>query len=610
MKHLLQVLLITLGGVVTLNAMSMPAPQSKPSHPSVHEMFQNIPQDDLLAMMEEGQQFIKYLEENGTAEEKMAFAQAMEETLQSFTEDDWKEFEMLAEAVQDKLPPLVLDTPEEVKPTPAKETPKEKPVKVDNTLEKILRAIHKAVHAILLKAKSDKVLMERITIAWDNKDDFNEMIRLLQAMNKEDLIIKITKSSDDDTKLLLESIQNFNKRLQIENDQFVIADTFGLQADEKTTALNLKKLNKILEFFDSAVSSLLPKIIKFMQTYEPEALKKAQMHDEDAKKALEHAQKVEKQKRPSGNGQYHARNSLHGSPQRRQEYKSGGYPQHAANKATQHPHSYLEDIHQANIEEVKSRSTKASSKQSGDEKKSDQKKENKKSAYDKSIDALESHLESFNNQDLGAFTATISKANTMFKPFGNALQSTDKDRAESLTKKRDAANQLTPQEKTFLQQYNDQTDTANKDFVKHTQQAHLQYEELKESFGKLYPQVDDMMQAIQSVKGSLDQMTAKELDQLYHSKTLKNFSHRINIYYDQFRTIQNELKNKHRLHALERENPYEKAAYEELATKIASLHGLDRKIADVKSQFTALEKSMKGAIARKKREENKAAVQS
>jgi hypothetical protein len=216
--------------------------------PSVHEMFKDVPQDELLQMMEEGQQFIKYLEENGTPEEKMAFAQAMEETLQGFTEDDWKEFEQIVETVQDKLPPLTIEPKETPVVEPVKqEAPKKEEPKiiVDNSLEKVLHAIHKAINAILLKAKSDKILTERITIAWDNKDNFNEMARLLQTLNKKDHIIKLTTSKDDAIKSLLESIQNFNKRLQIENDQLVIADTFGLQTDEKTTAANLKKLNKI-----------------------------------------------------------------------------------------------------------------------------------------------------------------------------------------------------------------------------------------------------------------------------------------------------------------------------------------------------------------------------
>ncbi len=241
-------------GMMSRGGQAVPAgsPASANAAPSVHEMFKDIPQDQLLQMMEEGQQFIKYLEEHGTPEEKMAFAQAMEETLQSFTEDDWNEFNAIVETVQDKLPPLVIDEPVA---TPVVEKIKEevKEVKsvviVDNSLEKVLHAIHKAINSLLLKAKSDKILTERITIGWQNKDKFNEIDRLLQSLNKKDLIAKLTTSNDEAIKSLLESIQNFNKRLQFENDAFVIADTFGLQADEQTTANNLKKLNKILNVF-------------------------------------------------------------------------------------------------------------------------------------------------------------------------------------------------------------------------------------------------------------------------------------------------------------------------------------------------------------------------
>ena len=366
-------------------AMAMPAPQQGgPNSVSVHDMFKDVPQDELLQMMEEGQQFIKYLEENGTAEEKMAFAQAMEDTLQGFSEDDWKEFEQIVETVQDKLPPLVIEPKEELKKEEIKkEEPKKEETKksivVDNSLEKILLSINKATSDILIKTKSDKILSEQISIIWNNKNNFNEINRLLLVLNTEDHIAKLTSSKNEDIKSLVESIKNYNKRLQVENDQFIIADTFGLAVDEETTVINLKKLNKILEFFDSAIESLLPKLIKFMKEYEPEALKKSKDADESAKKALESATKIEKQKRPIGNSIRSDRYPSHGSQGKRDtqnRYNPGN--QGAAPLSRDRKPDYLEEVHMGNIKNIPSMSKKSDKKDVTTDKSPDNKKEVKK----------------------------------------------------------------------------------------------------------------------------------------------------------------------------------------------------------------------------------------
>lgn len=551
---------------------------------SVHEMFKDVPQEELLQMMEEGQQFIKYLEEHGTPEEKMAFAQAMEETLQGFTEDDWKEFEAIVETVQDKLPPLEVTPKEEPKPVVKEETKKEepKPVVIDNSLEKILHAIHKAINAILLKAKSDKILAERITIDWDNKDKFNEMDRLLQSLNKKDHIIKLTTSKDEAIKSLFESIQNFNKRLQLENDQFVIADTFGLQADEKTTAANLKKLNKIIEFFDSAIESLLPKLIKFLEEYEPEALKKAKEQDDAAKKALENATKIEKQKRPANQMNYSDKSQSRGS--QNNQYRGGYNNGMQGNQASPRDRvpSHLEQAHKENIQNIP-QLKKSVNDNGGSANKSDKatdKKEIKKSSLEKAVDTLLDYLESNGNSEVGNYMTSINKASNIFKPFGTPINENAKNKDELLK-------------------------IADQNFAKNTRQAHTYYAELSDSIENIAPQVDEMQKVIVALKASLNEMSSKELEQLSMSVELKNFEKRINSYHAAFKNVQSELKNKHQLHRLQRKDPYEERDYNDLAAKVSSLHGLDKKISEAKSQLESLQKSIKSTMARHKRDENK-----
>lgn len=580
--------------------------KATPSTVSVHEMFKDVPQDELLQMMEEGQQFIKYLEEHGTAEEKMAFAQAMEETLQGFTEADWAEFEAIVETVQDKLPPLEIAPKEESKPVIKEEPKKEepKPVVIDNSLEKVLHAIHKAINAILLKAKSDKILTERITINWDNKDTFNEMDRLLQSLNKKDHIIKLTTSKDEAIKSLLESIQNFNKRLQLENDQFVIADTFGLQADEKTTAINLKKLNKILEFFDNAIESLLPKLIKFLEEYEPEALKKAKEQDDAAKKALENATKIEKQKRPASNVNYGDKSQSRDS--QNNQYR-GGHNGAQGNQASPRDYvpGHVEQAHRENINNIPQ--LKKSVGNAGSADKSDKaadKKEIKKSSLQKSIDTLLDYLESNGNSEVGNYMTTINKAGNIFKPFGTPIDEKAKNRATQLIEKRNTKS-LQGEESSFLTKYEEQRNTADKNFAKNTRQAHTYYADLSDSIENIAPQIDEMQKVIAAIKASLNEMSSKELEQLSNSVELKNFGQRINNYHIAFKNVQSELKNKHQLHRLQRQDPYEERDYNELASKVSSLHGLDKKISEAKSQLESLQKSIKSAMARHKRDENK-----
>jgi len=593
--------------------MPMSAPQGDPSGASVHDMFKDVPQDELLQMMEEGQQFIKYLEENGSPEEKKAFAQAMEDTLQGFSEDDWKEFEQIVETVQDKLPPLVIEPKEELKTEAIKiEEPKKEEVKksivTDNSIEKMLLSINKAVNAILIKTKSDKILSEQISIIWSNKDNFNEMNRLLLALNTEDHIAKLTSSKDEDIKSLVESIKNFNTRLQIDNDQFIIADTFGLAVDKETTVINLKKLNKILDFFDNAIESLLPKLVKFMKEYEPEALKKSKNSDDSAKKALDGAIKVEKQKRSIGNTPRSDRYPSHGS-QNRQDTSGRYNPGHqgSAPVSRDRKPGHLEEVHMENIKRIPGMSKKSDSKDgSADKSSTDNKKEIKKTSYDKAIDTLEDYLESNGNSEVGNYMATVSKAGSIYKSFGAPISNDVKSKAVQLTEKR-SITPLKAEEQSFLSKYEDQLNSADKNFAKNTQEAQNYYHELEDPIQQISGQVDEMQKVLSAVKSNLDQMSSQELEKLNASTVLKNFEQRVHNYHATLKNVQQELRNKSSIHKMQRENPYEEREYKDLAMKIDGLHGLNRKISEAKSQIESLRKSIKSATARRKRDENKAA---
>ena len=611
-------LLFSLSVYDSIYSAAMPMPQgigmqSHPSAaqvPSVHEMFKDIPEQELLMMMEEGQQFIKYLEEHGTPEEKMAFAQAMEETLQSFTPDDWAEFEAIVETVQDKLPPLVIEEPkEEIKVVAKKEEIKKETPKIviDNSLEKVIVDINKAINALLIKAKSDKVLSEQISINWNKKDEFNEMVRLIQILKSKEHLERLA-SDKEEIKILVELLRNFNKRLQVENNNFIIADTFGLEIDEETSAENLKKLNSIIKFFDGAIESLLPKIVKFLQEFEPDALKIAEEHDQDAKKALDHATKIEKQKRPAGG--YSQRSEQAQRHKNQVSYAPGGYNASGSGYATEQIPGYLENIHHNNLKNIP-HNKKPGSKdgQAGAVEKSGQeKKDTKKSAYANAIDKLEDYLETNGNTEVGNYMTTVGKAGNIYAPFGSPISQDDHTRAEQLTENKSRAIDLSPENERFLEKHQERITIASKNFAKNTQAAHSYYADLKDSIDTIALQIDEMQAVVTAIRSSLESMNSADLEKLQQAPSLKSLGQRITNYHDQLKKIQHELRNKHRLHKLERENPYETSAYNDLA-KAESLHGLDNKINNVKSQFESLNKSIKSAITRHRREENKKSAQ-
>ncbi len=584
--------------------------QAQQQMPSVHEMFQNFSQDELLSMMEEGQRFIQNLEKNGTPEEKMAFAQAMEETLQSFTPEDWAEFEAIVETVQDKLPPIDIQEAPETIQSIAESKPKEEAksesikIVIDNSLEKMITDINKAINAILIKAKSDKLLSERIALHWDNKDNFNEMARLIQVLKSKEHLERLG-SDKEEIKVLAELLRNFNKRLQIENNDFIIADTFGLEVDEQTSAENLKKINKIIKFFDSAIESLLPKIIKFLQEFDPQALKISQEHDKQAKQSLDHATQVEKQKRsaqPAHSGRY---GNQKYTPQ--VSYAPGGYRPSSGMHATEQVPGYLETVHQQNLQNIPTKKASIKDGKANETTQKDKKNDSKPSAYARAINNIDDYLTVNNNAEVGKYMSTVGNATNIYAAFANPISPDDIKLAEQLEQHK-ATSSISPENEKFLQRHQERVQKAHNNFAQNTQQAHTYYAQLKDSIDTVAIQVEEMQAIISSIKSNLDSMTASELEKLQHAPALQSLASRIQSYHDQLKKVQYELRNKHKLHRLQRENPYEMSAYNDLA-KAESLHGLDSKINTVKSHFESLQKVIKSSISRRRRDENKKAAQ-
>jgi hypothetical protein len=591
-------------------------PESRQTQPpmSVHEMFKEIPQDQLLEMMAEGERFIKDLEENGTEEEKRAFALAMEDTLKSFTEDDWKEFNEIVNVVEQAMPPM---PPVEIQPKREiiKETPKvlaapvkeSSPIAEDNSFEKTLHTIYKHIKSVLLKAKSDTVLLERISMDWNKKDDFNEMTRLLQLLNKKEHIARINDTKNEEAKSLLESIQNFGKRLAIEDTKFIIADTFGLQVDEKTSNENLKKLNVILDFFETAVDSLLPKLIKFIQEFEPEALKIAQEHDAQAKSALDYSSKIEKQKRPATpyQPQPRARDNNPTHKNRAGHYDAYSHGNYTPDYRPQHgPH----DNPAAHNDPTKSKNeapkiTPAQDPKS--EKTPDKNNDATKTPYQNAVNQLDGYFDMFSNEENNSLLRSLKNLDKIYDSFNKEISIPSHIKKYIGTDKQYGP--LTESESKDLAKYEEQIAQAQANFGTNVKKAHEYYDTLKESFNTVSLQIDEMISVCNAVKNALESMNAEELNKINESKSLHMIKSRLNAIDKEWESIQRRLIKIHEDQTLANLNPAELRQFELLAEKIKSIHGLDQKIEKTKTAFNLLNKAIKKEIGKRKRQENKGA---
>lgn len=580
------------------------------SMPSVHEAFKDVNEAELLDMMKEGQQFIQYLEKNGTEEEKMAFAQAMEQTLQSFTAEDWEEFTKIVETVQDKLPPLIEPTPE---PTKA-ETVTAEPAKpaitnprpqiiIDNSLEKLINDINATINTILIKSKSDTILSERIAMRWENKEKFQEMVRCIMLLKQKEHLATLASSKDEAILMLVESLRNFNAKLQSENDLFIIADTFGLEIDAATSAANLIKLDKILQFFDTAIASLLPKLITFLQKYEPTALTLATNNEQLAKDALENSIKIEKQKKaPTPN--YFERPTTKQKPSNTY-LNNNNYAQGSAGHTTEQVPGFIANAHQNNLKKIPALNKNQISGKNNP--KNEQNKSVPQSAYTQALDHAESYLEQYSHNDVNRYMATVNKVPTIYNHFGTPLTENDKLRAQQLQVTKSAVGELTEQDQLFLDSYTKRYDTARKNFAKNTQSAHDQYDQLAESIETIALQVDELQSVIHAIKSNLTNMSSKELEQIAKSSALKNIENRIESYHKQCKSAQKELRKKHQIYRIdELQNSYEITSYNDLK-KAETIHGLDAKINQIRTQFQALLKNINTTIIHNRRAENKKA---
>jgi len=615
---------------LSAHASAYPQPQV-----SVHDMFKDLSEDEIVQLMEEGQREMERIMTQSSPEEQEAFMRMMEETLKNFSEEDFAEIEKIVQVVEPRLSEKMQE--EVVKPEPVKTEKKAETKSVifseDSSLSGILESINKIVNSILLKAKSDHNLHDVLT-QWNKKNDFNEMIRLLHALNKKELILKLTTTKSDDVKKFVDTIENFNKRLILENKQFSVADTFGLEIDAKTSAENVVKLNIILDFFGNATETLLPMIVKFFQEYEPEALKLAKAHDDQAKQSLDVAKQIEKMKRPNGgytpsdnipsNGSYkqQGRNDYdqygygnqYGGQQGQSNRDYGSSPQdrRARNKmnadgggsTTPSMPSQKSSAPKAAEKQVeKMDAEKQKAKEAADKKAKD----DKAAPFKKAVRNLERYNDMVDPNSFNDFVSTLNRSNKIFENFDTSKKVAPKSRALPDTLKNGFVGPLTADDAALKELLENDSNYLDNEpivhlYTKNTSAARAYHEELKEPFSLVKPHLTEMKDALDSTRKSLSELSIEDLHKLKSSQALINIKKRFQAYEKHFNEVQGALHNKHAMYKIKHKNSSD---YDKLEQDIMNMHGMTKLIDETKYAISSLERSIHAEIKQRQREGNK-----
>lgn len=542
---------------------------------SVHDMFKDYTESELIEMMEKGQQFIDDLQKNGTPEEKEAFEKAMEDTLKNFSQEDWQEFQEIVDVVKDKVPPMPEQQwkPEPIKPktTDTKTTKKkgkEKEV-VNSTLKKMIININKKVKSILQKAQSDKMLHEEITTKWSQRDNFNEMLRKIMVLNQDKHLTKLDKATDEETKALVESLKNFNARINQEDKIFQIADTFGLETDPKTSRINLAKLNRVLEFFNSGVTSLDPKVTGFIKKYEPEALKKAEELSQLEKDALNFTKK--NQKVPGGgavssstrrNQQGHVPSSSHyGSNYGRY---GGGYPNYNYGRRSSRNNRYNSATPQNNNGKDSKKNETFTQEAN---KPTNQQKESKDiTPYEEAKNAIEGYIDAFDSKDIKQYTDFMQDALDGYKDVDFSLA------------------------RAHAQKMND---------------LNIYHIKLEDTAKLINAEFDDMHNAIHTAQSKLPSMNDKEFDEFKQLTALKKIKERHALYSQLYKNFSFAAGAQFTSRITFILNRAEQQEYKTLHEKIMKLHGIQNKVEATNALIDNLSRYIKKEQKKRSRKKSK-----
>ncbi len=273
---------------------NLPPGVAKSGLPSVADVFGGMSEQEIAEQVQMGQKFLEDLQTHGSPQEIAEFQRLLEETLNSMSEDDFKDIQAIAQMVE---PHLTVSPPAqpELSATAASSST-ETSLAPSSDLEefkKLISTIIQRIDDIFQKINSSKECAEQIDAKWKNKSTFANMKRQIYQLKNDRLAQKLCKKDlKDNDKKLVEHLKAYLKSLTAQNDALVIEDDFGLPASFAEEKKHLKQTKSFLETCDETIDTLMPLLETFLQKWDSEALqlaKEAEFRDAKATQAATEA---------------------------------------------------------------------------------------------------------------------------------------------------------------------------------------------------------------------------------------------------------------------------------------------------------------------------------
>ncbi len=269
---------------------NFPVGTQKSALPSVADVFGGLSEQEIAEQVQMGQQFLEDLQKHGTPQEIAEFQKLLEETLNSMSEEDFKDIQAIAQMVE---PHLVSPQPESSTSASNSSSIIDTSIPAATELEefkKLISTIIQRIDDIFQKINSSKDCAEQVDSKWKNKSTFANMKRQIYQLKNDRLAQKLCKKDvKDDDKKLVDQLKKYLKDLTIQNDAFVIEDDFGLPASFVEEKKHLKQTKAFLETCDEIIDTLMPLLENFLQKWDPEALQLAKESESRTQKAAKDA---------------------------------------------------------------------------------------------------------------------------------------------------------------------------------------------------------------------------------------------------------------------------------------------------------------------------------
>lgn len=513
-------------------------PMPKGGMPSVADVFGNLSEQEIAEQVKMGQQFLEDLQKNGTPEEREAFEKLLMETLNSMSEQDFKDIQDIATMVEPHIQPNIQPTEpsEEPQITPSapieiKQTPVTSTSNAVDDFKQLISTISQRIDDITQKIDSSKECAEHAEVLWKNRTTFNNLKRQLYQLRHDRLAVKLAKDNlDGNDKKLVEKLQQFLKELTQHNDAFVIHDDFGLPANYKEEKKHLKQTKEILSMFDEYIDNLMPLLEKFLRTWDPEALQMAKESEERAKKASKDAVDATQRKaspdaiKPLGGSQSYSPTPSYSNPTYYDNYAGqGNYQDYGSGyPASTYPQSGSDFGSTGS----RSKGTGASSNSAtpATELKKDtptattEEKPKRASVYESVIGDLNDHIEElFPSKHVDEFL------NFMKKDMVDGYQD---------------LSELTPE---GLQQY--LVSGKGKAWINTSVIPYIERIN-SELNNKYYPELDEIKDLLQNTKSGIEAMNSDELSKLQSAKELDIIERRLNDYHTTFKNTEDAIQRK------------------------------------------------------------------